>query len=183
MPFAAAGIAGARGELQVADSAFSAVVVYLLIYAAMNLGAFAVVIAVARRTQSGEISSYAGLFRTSPALAVMMTGFMASLAGIPFLGGWYAKFVMFQSALEAGTTWAVVLAVIAALNSVIAFFYYSGLIREMWFKEPVGDDRSAISVPPALAAAIGLTSAAVVVVGVYPQLVARVGELATRINS
>ncbi len=183
VPFAAAGIAGARGELQVADSAFSAVVVYLLIYAAMNLGAFAVVIAVARRTQSGEISSYAGLFRTSPALAVMMTGFMASLAGIPFLGGWYAKFVMFQSALEAGTTWAVVLAVIAALNSVIAFFYYSGLIREMWFKEPVGDDLSAISVPPALAAAIGLTSAAVVVVGVYPQLVARVGELATRINS
>ena len=90
---------------------------------------------------------------------------------------------MFQSALEAGTTWAVVLAVIAALNSVIAFFYYSGLIREMWFKEPVGDDLSAISVPPALAAAIGLTSAAVVVVGVYPQLVARVGELATRINS
>lgn len=183
VPFAAAGIAGANGDLAVADSAFSAVVVYLLIYGAMNLGAFAVVIAVARRTNSGEISSYRGLFRTSPALAVMMTGFLASLAGIPFLGGWYAKFVMFQSALEAGTSSAVVLAVIAALNSVIAFFYYAGVIREMWFKEPAGDDLSPVSVPPALAAAIGLTSAAIVVVGVYPQLVARIGELATRIAS
>jgi len=183
VPFAAAGIAGARGDLVVADSSFAAVVVYLFIYGAMNLGAFAVVIAVARRTGSGDISSYSGLFQTSPALAVMMTGFLASLAGIPFLGGWYAKFVMFKSALEAGTAWAVGLAVIAALNSVIAFFYYAGVIREMWFREPAAEDRSEIQVPPPLAAAIGLTCAAVVVVGVYPQLVARVGELVTRIGS
>ena len=73
VPFAAAGIAGANGRTDVAATAMSAVVIYLLIYAAMNLGAFAVVIAVARRTRSGEISSYAGLFATSPGLAVTMT--------------------------------------------------------------------------------------------------------------
>ena len=99
VPFAAAGIAAAHGDLSVADNAFGAVIVYLLVYGAMNLGAFAVVIAVARRTRSAEISSYDGLFQTSPGLAVMMTIFLASLAGVPPLAGWFAKFVMFSSAL------------------------------------------------------------------------------------
>ena len=87
VPFAAAGIAGADGRTDVAATRSSAVVIYLLIYGAMNLGAFAVVIAVARRTGSAEISSYAGLFATSPGLAVTMTIFMASLAGIPTVRG------------------------------------------------------------------------------------------------
>ena len=63
VPFAAAGIAGADGRTEVAATAMSAVVIYLLVYGAMNLGAFAVVIAVARRTRSGEISSYCGPVR------------------------------------------------------------------------------------------------------------------------
>ena len=70
---------------------------YLLIYAAMNLGAFAVVIAVARKTRSGEISSYGGLFNYAPGLTVMMIVFMSSLAGIPPLGGWFAKFYVITS--------------------------------------------------------------------------------------
>lgn len=179
-PFAAAGIAA--GNQEVARSSFSAVVVYLLIYGAMNLGAFGIVMAVARRTRSGEISSYAGLFTTSPALAVMMTGFLASLAGVPFLAGWYAKFVMFRALIDAGGTWAIILAVVAAVNSVIAFFYYSGVIRNMWFREPTGE-LTPIAVPPALATGLGLTSAAVVVLGLYPQLVARIGDAATQLLS
>src|SRR5207344_675498 len=120
VPFAAAGIAGAEGKPGVAAMSMSAVVIYLLIYGAMNLGAFAVVIAVARRTGSADISSYAGLWTTSPVLAVTMTLFMASLAGIPPLAGWFAKFVMFRSIIDAGTGWGVALGVIAAVNSVIA---------------------------------------------------------------
>jgi NADH-quinone oxidoreductase subunit N len=183
VPFAAAGIAGANGNLEVADSAFSAVVVYLLIYGAMNLGAFAIVIAVARRTRSADITTYSGLFQTSPLLAVMMTIFLASLAGIPVFAGWFAKFVMFRSIIEAGGTWAVVLAVVAAVNSVIAFFYYANVIRMMWFRDPIGEDRRVIRVPPALAGAIALSAAVTVVIGVYPQLFARVGEFATRVTS
>ncbi|MDZ4825351.1 MAG: NADH-quinone oxidoreductase subunit N [Actinomycetota bacterium] len=178
VPFAAAGIAEANGEPFVADTSFEAVVIYLLIYGAMNLGAFAVVIAVARRTRSAEISSYGGLFETSPVLAVTMTMFLASLAGIPPVAGWFAKFVMFRSALEAGGPWGVSLAVIAAVNSVIAFFYYAGVIRVMWFKEPVTEDRSPIQVPGALTGAIAITATVTFVIGVYPQLFARVGELA-----
>ncbi|HEX5095194.1 MAG TPA: NADH-quinone oxidoreductase subunit N [Acidimicrobiia bacterium] len=177
VPFAAAGIAGADGNTDVAATAFSAVVIYLLIYGAMNLGAFAVVIAAARRTRSAEVSSFAGLFTTSPVLSVLMTIFMASLAGIPPLAGWFAKFVMFRSTLEAGTTWAVVLAVIAAVNSVIAFFYYARVIRVMWFHEPA-EGAGPVQVPGALAAALAITTAVTVVVGIYPQVFARVGELA-----
>jgi NADH-quinone oxidoreductase subunit N len=178
VPFAAAGIAAADGRLDVAAEAMSAVVIYLLVYGAMNLGAFAVVIAVARRTRSGEISSYVGLFDTSPALAVTMTLFLASLAGIPPLAGWFAKFVMFSSIIDAGGPWGVTLAVIAAVNSVIAFFYYVGPVRQMWFRTAEGAEREPLRIPPALAGAIGLTVAVTVVVGVYPELFARVGELA-----
>ena len=82
VPFAVAG-ANARA----AQSAVTASVVYLLIYAAMNLGAFAVVIAVARKTRSGEIASYGGLFQYAPGLTVLMTIFLFSLAGVPPLAG------------------------------------------------------------------------------------------------
>jgi len=177
VPFAAAGIAGANGETGVAAASMAAVVVYLLIYGAMNLGAFAVVIAVARRTRSAEISSYGGLFQTTPGLAVLMSLFMASLAGIPPLAGWFAKFVMFRSIVDAGTGWGIALAVIAAVNSVIAFFYYFRVVVQMWFRPVATEDRSPIVIPQALSVALGLTAIVVVVIGIYPQIFAKVGEL------
>jgi NADH-quinone oxidoreductase subunit N len=177
VPFAAAGIAGANGKTGVAAASMAAVIVYLLIYGAMNLGAFAVVIAVARRTRSAEISSYGGLFQTTPGLAVLMSLFLASLAGIPPLAGWFAKFVMFRSIVDAGTGWGIALAVIAAVNSVIAFFYYFRVVVQMWFKPVAAEDRSPIIVPQALSVAIGLTAIVVVVIGIYPQIFAKVGEI------
>ena len=68
----------------------------------MNLGAFAVVIAVARKTRSGDIDSYGGLFTYAPGLTVAMTIFLFSLAGTPPLGGWIAKFSVFNAVLSAG---------------------------------------------------------------------------------
>ncbi|MBJ7491067.1 MAG: NADH-quinone oxidoreductase subunit N, partial [Ilumatobacteraceae bacterium] len=85
------------GETGVAESALRAVVTYLIVYAATNLGVFAVVMVVARKTRSGEISSYGGLFSYAPGIATLMTIFMASLAGIPPFGGWFGKFAAFQS--------------------------------------------------------------------------------------
>jgi NADH-quinone oxidoreductase subunit N len=158
-------------------SAFEAVVVYLLIYGAMNLGAFASVIAIARRTRSGEIASFAGLGQTAPVLGLLMSGFLLSLAGLPPLAGWFAKFVMFRAIFDAGDASAVVLGVIAAVNSVIAFFYYAGVARRIWFDEPA-EPAVTTSVPPALGVAMGLTATIVLVIGVYPQLFARVGQLA-----
>jgi len=174
VPIAVAADVGHNG-----DSAWEAVVVYLLIYAVMNLGAFAAVIAVARRTGSGEISSYAGLGRTNPALAVFMSLFLFSLAGIPPLAGWYAKLVMFRSVFDSGTTGAVILGVIAAVNAVVAFFYYVGVARAMWFREPApGTEERTLPTPLALNAAMVMITVTVIAVGVYPQGVARLGELA-----
>lgn len=176
VPLAAAPSAAAR------QSAFQAVVVYLLIYGLMNLGAFAVVIALARRTGSAEIPSYSGLGTTDPVMAVLMSIFMFSLAGVPPLAGWFAKFVMFRSAVEAHTTSGYVLAVIAAVFSVVAFFYYARVIRTMWLRPasaaapvPAVDVRR--GTPPALAFALALCAVGTVAIGVYPQIVGKIGEL------
>jgi NADH-quinone oxidoreductase subunit N len=146
----------------------------------MTIGAFACVIAAARRTRSAEISSFSGLGRTDPVLAVMLTIFMLSLAGVPPLAGWFAKFVMFRAVFDAGTTAAVVLGVVAAVNSVVAFFYYAGIPRRMWFHEPADDAVKAGDAPTPLAlnAAMFLMTVTVLVIGIYPQFFARLGELA-----
>jgi NADH-quinone oxidoreductase subunit N len=162
------------------NSAWEAVVIYLLVYGAMNLGAFAAIIAAARRTGSAEISSFSGLGKTDPWLAVMLSIFMLSLAGIPPLAGWFAKFVMFRAVFDAGTTAAVVLGVIAAVNSVVAFFYYAAIPRRTWFHDPAPDavDAKTKPTPFALNVAMLLTTAAVLIIGIYPQFFARLGELA-----
>src|SRR4029450_12902342 len=105
---------------QIGSTTLTSVVTYLLIYAAMNLGAFTVVMAVARRTGSAEISSFAGLFDYAPSLAVLMSVFLFSLAGIPPLGGWLAKFVAFRAVVDADTPWAYVLTGVIAVHSVRA---------------------------------------------------------------
>jgi len=136
------------------------------------LGAFAVIIAVARRTASGDISSYAGLFRYAPGLAILMSVFVFSLAGIPPLGGWFAKFAVFRAVVEADTGWGYSLAAIAAINSVIALFYYAKVARMMWFENtPEGADTSSLRVPPSLVAALGLTAAATLLFGIYPAVI------------
>ena len=167
------------GDGDAAGASFQAVLIYLFIYAAMNLGAFAVVIAVARRTGSAEIDSYAGLGQSGPGLAITLTIFLFSLAGVPPFAGWFAKFVMFRAVLDANSPAAVTLGVIAALGSVVAFFYYAGVARRMWFHDrgPEGQVTPK-PVPAALTVSIGLCVAFTVVVGIYPQIVARIGELA-----
>jgi NADH-quinone oxidoreductase subunit N len=173
MPLAVAATGGA------AKDALTAVVTYLVVYAAMNLGAFAVVIAVSRKTRSGEISSWGGLFSYAPGLAVTGTIFLASLAGIPPLGGWIAKFAAFKAVLNAGTGWAVALAIVGAVNSVVAFGYYGNVLREIWMKPVPDGDAAPIKVPSSLVAALTLTTAATVVLGVLPQAVLRFGDLSS----
>ena len=158
--------------------ALSAIVVYLLAYGAMNLGAFAVILAVARKTRSGEISSYGGLFEYAPGITVLMTFFLFSLAGIPPLVGWFAKFQIFRATAGSGTGWGYALAVVVGVNSVIALFYYARIAQEMWFKPVPDGDTTAIRVPVALQAALGICVVGVVAAGIYPQLIARVGDMA-----
>ncbi|HEY7703891.1 MAG TPA: NADH-quinone oxidoreductase subunit N [Acidimicrobiia bacterium] len=173
VPFASAAVAGAD-----LTEAFSATVIYLAIYAVMNLGAFAVVIAVARKTGTGEIDGWAGLGSYSPRLGVLATAFFFSLAGIPPLAGWFAKFVMFRSVIIAGGVATVVLAVIAAVNTVIALYYYARITKAVWLDpapaEAAGDRDARTS--GSLRLALGISAVLTLVVGIFPAIVTVFGD-------
>jgi len=160
------------------DGALRAVVTYLLIYAAMNLGAFAVVLAVARKTRSAEIDTWGGLFEYAPGLTVLMSLFLFSLAGIPPLGGWLAKFVVFRALVEPDlTVGGISLAVVVAVNSVIALYYYANVARQMWMAPVPDGDRTPIRVPFSLGAALAISILVTIAFGVS-NLATRFGDLA-----
>jgi NADH-quinone oxidoreductase subunit N len=173
VPFAAAAVAGSD-----LSEAFSATVIYLVIYAVMNLGAFAVVIAGARKTQSGEISAWAGLAQADTRLGVLVAVFFFSLAGIPPLAGWFAKFAMFRSVIIAGGAATVVLAAIAAVNSVIALYYYARVVKSVWLDDAEGEFLPDAALAPAgsLRLALGLSLVITVVIGFFPTIATFVGE-------
>jgi NADH-quinone oxidoreductase subunit N len=130
MGFALVGLAanseaGARG-----------VVIYMLIYLVMTLGTFAFILAMRRKDGNVEqIGDLAGLSATNPGMATVMTILMFSLAGIPPLAGFWAKWYVFLAAINAELY---TLAVIGVLASVVGAYYYLRIIKLMWFDEPVG---------------------------------------------
>jgi NADH-quinone oxidoreductase subunit N len=158
-----------------ADSAaFEAAVLYILIYAVMTLGAFAVVIGLAREAPGALVSDFAGLGRRAPALALSMALFMVSLAGIPPLAGFYAKLVIFLAAISANQAW---LAMVMVVNSVISIWYYVGVVRQMYFVQ-VPETRPVRA--PILATGVAVLAAVVVLAGgIYPDLFARLPGPAT----
>ena len=112
------------------------VVIYMLIYLVMTLGTFAFILAMRRKKGNvEEISDLAGLSTTNPVMATIMTILMFSLAGIPPLAGFWAKWYVFLAAINAELY---ALAVIGVLTSVVGAFYYLRIIKIMWFDEPVG---------------------------------------------
>jgi NADH-quinone oxidoreductase subunit N len=167
---------------QIGDSALTSVVTYLLIYAAMNLGAFTVVMAVARKTGSAELSSFGGLINYAPSLAVLMSVFVFALAGIPPLAGWLAKFVAFRAVIDADTGWAYALAVVMAVNSVISLAYYANVAREMWMNPAPDGDESPVRVPVSLRGALVITGVLTVAFGVT-QWATELGDMANFVAS
>ncbi|MET3790036.1 NADH-quinone oxidoreductase subunit NuoN [Aquamicrobium terrae] len=112
------------------------VIIYMLIYVAMTLGMFAFIIAMRRNDENvEEIGDLAGLSQTNPVMATLLTILLFSLAGIPWLAGFWAKWYVFLAAIDAGLY---ALAIIGVLTSVVAAFYYLRIIKIMWFDEPAG---------------------------------------------
>jgi len=168
-PLSVVGVIRVDGAVH--DDVLSAIISYLVIYAFMNLGGFAIVIAVARKTRSAEVDSFGGLFGYAPGLTVAMTIFLFSLAGIPPLGGWFAKFGIFSVLTSAGTTSGYVMAVLVGVNSVIALFYYARIAKTMWMDPAPDGDVSPIRVPVSLRAAVTITAVITLVIGIYPGVV------------
>ncbi|HET7235068.1 MAG TPA: NADH-quinone oxidoreductase subunit N [Actinomycetota bacterium] len=160
-------------------SAFAAAVTYILIYSIMTLGAFAVVVAMSRDASSLQISDFAGLSRRAPVLAIAMTVFMISLAGIPPLAGFWAKFLVFRVAIERGDI-GIVLAIVMLITSVVSLYYYLAVPRQMLFVEPERERR--LSAPALVTAVTVLAMVAIVAVGFWPELLAHFPPLATLVE-
>jgi len=150
----------------VADTAlgFSSVLVYLVLYAAMNLGAFGTVAAIGHVTGGYELSDYAGLGRRHPVLAGLLAIFLLSLAGIPPLAGFFAKFYVLAAVIARGS---VLLAVVAILASVVALFLYARVLKPMYFTRAAGEDLRRLA--PAAAVALAICLIFTVILGVWPQ--------------
>jgi NADH-quinone oxidoreductase subunit N len=138
---------------------------YTASYAAMNVGAFAVV---SHFGSAGEryvtLEDYAGLGRRSPLLAAALTIFLLSLIGIPLTGGFFAKFYVFTAALEANL---VGLTIIGVLNSAVAAYYYLRIIVVMYMREP-REDVPLPRIPLGLGTALAASLAATIYLGVLP---------------
>ncbi len=145
----------------------AAALIYLMIYAFTQLGAFAVVVLLRRKAVIGdELKDFAGLYSSHPAAAVAMLVFMLSLGGLPPTAGFMAKLWVFGAAIDAGYIW---LAVIAVLNSALSLYYYVRVVVYMWVSPP--DETAApVSVSPGMAVVLILTAAGTIVLGVYPRL-------------
>lgn len=143
----------------------AAVLFYLLTYALMTLGAFAVVVAVGRQGEANElIDDYAGIANRSPFLGIAMSVFMLSLAGIPPLAGFVGKFYIFSAAVEAGYVW---LPVIGVLNSIVSVYYYVGVLVRMYMTE--GDTQILLpTARPYLLATLIMAMTGTVLVGIFP---------------
>lgn len=147
--------------------AVSAAVFYLLTYTITNLGAFAVVLAVERSDGTGtEIDNFAGLSKSHPILALVMTLFMLSLTGMPPSAGLVGKFFVFEAAIRAAASnpFMVALAVVGVVTSVVSAFYYLRVVIMMYFREGTGE----ATVQPALTAAVILTAVGTLALGIVP---------------
>ena len=154
----------------------SAMLIYILIYSFMQLGAFAVVVLLRRRDVIGdELKDFSGLSARNPVAAFAMLLFMLSLGGIPPTAGFMGKFWLFGAAVDAGYVW---LAVIGVLNSAISLYYYIRLVVFMYLrKETMGSEPVA---GPSLTVALAVAVAATIVLGIYPRLLFEVAEASAR---
>jgi NADH-quinone oxidoreductase subunit N len=147
--------------------AASGILFYLLVYTVMNIGAFAVVIAVGRQgEENGNIEDYAGLGARHPMLAVLLTLFLLSLAGFPGTAGFIGKIYLLRGALDADL-WK--LAVILVLTTVVSYYYYLRVAWYAWMREPTSatqHDRLHLGLPMRIALMAG--AIVVLYLGIFP---------------
>ncbi|HEX7313961.1 MAG TPA: NADH-quinone oxidoreductase subunit N [Pyrinomonadaceae bacterium] len=151
---------------------YTGLVVYLVVYTFMNVGAFGVLIALRRQGVIGdEVDDLTGLGQKAPGLALMMAIFMLSLGGLPVTGGFIGKWFLFGGIIQRGAAegknWYYWLAAWAAFNTVVSFYYYVRFIRAMYIGDREADARP-LSLSAPLKTALVVCAVAVILIGVYP---------------
>ena len=149
-----------------AFNGLNGVLFYLATYLFTNIGVFLAVIAVEEATGSTTISDYAGLWKRSPVVAVLMAYLLLSLTGMPVTGGMFAKLTVFGSAMQAGP-FGYLLAGVGVITSVVAAFYYLNVVRYMFFVPPADTQRQTFS--RGVSVALAICAAATLVIGFFPQ--------------
>jgi NADH-quinone oxidoreductase subunit N len=144
------------GVVAASELGVASVVYYLLVYVVTNLAAFTIVVIVWHAVGSDEIDDYAGLSRRSPMLALAMLLSFLSLAGVPPLGGFIAKVLVFAAAVEAN--W-VGLAAIGVINSIVGLYYYLIVLKRVYLEQP----KTEAAVPVKLSHGIALTASVLLV--------------------
>lgn len=175
LPFA---LAEVPGEIRPYWSPVTASLIYIFIYAVMNLGAFAVVIAMSGEAPNLAVDDFTGLAKRAPALGIAFVAFLLSLGGIPPFAGFWAKFFVFKAAIEAGGR-GPLLAAIMVVNTVIGLGYYLRVAKRVALEDPqpeLATTRPRIDV--ALTTAIGIAAVLVLAIGVYPDLIAKLTPFA-----
>jgi NADH-quinone oxidoreductase subunit N len=151
------------------DTGAAAAMFYLAAYALTNIGAFAVVTYFARKGEKYvDIEDFSGLAQRQPMMAAMMTIFLLSLIGVPLTGGFFGKFYIFKSALDANLVW---LTVLGLLNSAVAAYYYLRILVVMYMEEP---GASAENLPPVglgLKVAVYASAIGTLILGIFPSSV------------
>ncbi|HEX6504360.1 MAG TPA: NADH-quinone oxidoreductase subunit N [Terriglobales bacterium] len=156
---------GSATETAAMTDGVKGILLYLLVYTFMNLGAFAVITSLRRRDVIGdEIDDIAGLFSRAPTEAVLMLVFLLSLAGIPPLAGFWGKYFIFLSLIETGHY---VLAAVAVLYAVFGLYYYMRIASAMFMRQALDTER--IRAGGAMWGALWVSLAATLVIGVYPE--------------
>ncbi len=160
-----------------ASDGIAAACFYTATYAAMNVGAFAVVTQIAGYNESiRSIDDYTGMAAKRPILSALLAFFLLSLIGIPFTGGFFGKFLVMTAALHAGNVW---LAVIGLLNSGIACFYYLRLLSALYTRSAPEETPAAqplVSAPAGLA--LAFTALATLLLGILPTPILRIAQRA-----
>ena len=157
--------AGAATDPEQRSAALTSVAFYLLTYAVMNMGAFAIVTLIARgNDRRTEVEDYHGIGFMSPVLAFSLSLFLLSLLGMPLTAGFMGKIMVFSAALRQGYVW---LVVIGVLNTVVSAYYYLRLIIVMFFRERTAPWEIP-RVPASLAVALVITILGVLYLGIFP---------------
>jgi NADH-quinone oxidoreductase subunit N len=148
-------------------------IVYLLVYVLMNMGAFGIIISLRRRGIIGDnVDDLTGLGQKAPVMAAMMAIFMLSLGGLPMTGGFIGKYFLFGGLIQRGAadgkSWYYWLAGWAILNTVVSFYYYVRFIKVMYLGDRIADNKP-LALSPALQTALAIAVIGVIVIGIYPQ--------------
>lgn len=148
------------------DQGTAALLYYLVVYALTNLGAFGALAAVGLAVGGDDIEQLNGLARRNLPLAVLLALCVLSLAGVPPLAGFFAKFYVFMVGWQAGARWLVVVAVV---TTVISLFYYLRLLKAMFIEPPLNPNP--LQAPPAITAAVAVATLGLIVLGLFPNLI------------